>query len=185
MNRLPLAAIAAFATAFIAGCPVYSNDQSFRVCTSQGCFACPDHAYSNACVPWTCEGPLDCPSGFACSYGGQCVSSGTTYPTNSAGTCTTPSDCGPRATCGADNQCHSSDCGSGVGCPTGYACALVGGIAQCLSTATGDAGGADASTSDAAVVDTSMEPVESGTLDASDASTDSSEVTTLEAAPGD
>ncbi len=185
MNRLLLATIAALAAAFIAGCPVYSNDQTFRVCTSQGCFDCPDRSYSNACVPWQCDGPFDCPSGFACSYTGQCVSTGASYPTNGGGTCTAPSDCGVGSTCGADDRCHSGDCGSGVGCPTGYACTLVGGVAQCLNAGTSDGGGPDSSASDSAILDTSVEAPESAALDAANASTDATAATTLEASPSD
>ncbi len=169
MNRLLLAVIAGLATAFIAGCPVYSNDQSFPVCNSQGCFDCPDRSYSSACVPWQCEERFDCPSGYVCNYSGQCVS--TPYSTASAGTCSAPSDCGAGATCGADNVCHPGDCGSGVGCPTGYACTLVAGVAQCLSSAT-DAGARDANASDAIILDTSAEAAESGAPEASEAPTD-------------
>jgi hypothetical protein len=166
MNRLLLAVIAALATAFIAGCPVYSNDQSFPVCNSQGCFDCPDRSYSSACVPSPCEDRFDCPSGFICNYGGQCVST-----PSSAGTCSAPSDCGAGATCGADNVCHPGDCGSGVGCPGGYACTLVAGVAQCLSSGS-DAAVLDANVSDAVMLDTSAAAVESGPPAASDAAAD-------------
>jgi len=156
MNRLLLAVVAALATAFIAGCPVYSNDQSFPVCNSQGCFDCPDRSYSSACVPWPCEDRFDCPSGSICNYSGQCVSA----PYSSAGTCSAPSDCGAGATCGADNVCHPGDCGSGVGCPTGYACGLVAGVAQCLSSASdaaADAPSEAGSTDGAACIDGSCQ----------------------------
>ena len=179
MNRLLPAVVAALATAFIAGCPVYSNDQSFPLCNAQGCFDCPDRSYSSGCVPWQCEGRFDCPSGYSCSYSGQCVSA--PYATGTAGTCSAPADCGPGSTCGADNVCHPGDCGSGVGCPSGYACTLVAGIAECLSSSN-DAGVGDAEASDASMLDSSADAAESAAPEASEQPTDAAP---LEAGPTD
>jgi hypothetical protein len=148
MNRLLLAVTAALAVA-VAGCPIYSDNQSYQVCTAQACFDCPDNAYSSACVPWPCQGSLDCPQYFVCNFSGQCVASTGSNPGDGEGTCIVPSDCEGGTTCGSDNICHAGDCGSGVGCPTDYACTLAAGIAQCLSSPEGGAPGGDVGNADA------------------------------------
>jgi hypothetical protein len=162
MNRLLLAAAGAIAMTGLAGCPVYSNAQSYRVCDSQGCFLCPDHGYSSNCTA-ACEGPQDCPRGSACALSGECVPMGVTP--NPAGSCSAPSDCGSRATCGADNFCHAGDCGSGVGCTGGYTCTLVAGVAQCLGPPP-DASPPDAESLDAFVQEAGLgDAPESGPVD--------------------
>jgi hypothetical protein len=166
MNRLLLVVAAALA---VAGCPIYPDNQSYQVCIEQACFDCPDNAYSSACVPWPCQGSIDCPTNFVCNYSGQCVSSVASNSGTGEGTCSVPSDCQGGTTCGTDNTCHSGDCGSGVGCPTDYACTLVDGIAQCLSSAEGGAvgGNADASGAlgDGGSLDGGDATVTSGTSD--------------------
>jgi hypothetical protein len=128
MHRLVLVAVCAVVSALVAGCPVYS--------TTGGATGC--------------EVSAECPDGYECVPGGQCLSTVAVQ-----GNCGSPSQCDDGWTCGADNLCHAGDCGGGVGCPSGYACTLLGGAAQCLvsSTDAGNAGDAvnfDASMGDAA-----------------------------------
>jgi hypothetical protein len=152
MNRVLLATTALAFAVLLSGCPVYPGDQSYRVCNSQGCFACPDRTFSGACVPWTCNFDTDCAMGDVCSGAGVCVEPGTTGTLDGAsnqGPCQAPADCGPGSTCGADNLCHAGDCGGGVGCPSGYTCTLAGGGAQCLSSSDSGATWPDSQTSDA------------------------------------
>jgi hypothetical protein len=80
MKRLWLAVTAALAVV-VAGCPIYPDNQSYQVCTARACFDCPDNAYSSACVPWPCQGSIDCPSDFVCNFSGQCVSTLGSNPT--------------------------------------------------------------------------------------------------------
>jgi len=150
MNRIVSFAVVLAAAAALSGCPVYSNDRVYRVCDSQGCFDCPDRTYSGACVSSSCAIPSDCPYGYACTYAGQCVATALPSAGVAAPSCSTPLECEGGSTCGADNLCHAGDCGGAVGCPGGYTCTLVGGTAQCLSSApdggsTGDAQPLDAS----------------------------------------
>jgi hypothetical protein len=151
MNRLLLAAMVGLAAALTAGCPIYSNDQSYGVCTSQGCFDCPSPNYSSACTPAQCATSFDCPYGYSCSFNGQCVAGVLASPgLGEGGGCTAPSDCEAGTTCGSDNNCHAGDCGSGIGCPSGYECTLVGGLAECRGAADGGADAGAAQTPDAA-----------------------------------
>jgi hypothetical protein len=173
MNRLSLAVVLATATASTAGCPVYSNDRTHQVCGSQGCLDCADPAFSSSCAPSQCETSFDCPNGYACTLGGQCVSQGAGPLSGPGGSCATPSECEGGLTCGADNFCHTGDCGGGIGCPAGYACTLVDGLAQCLGSPPdgGDAGDAQsleasASASEGATAEASSSPGDATMLEA-------------------
>jgi len=160
MNRLSFAAILAAAAAFTAGCPVYSNDRSYQVCDSQRCFDCPDPTFSGSCVPAQCASSLDCPNGYSCTFGGECVSSGVGPTIGDGGGCSAPSECEGGLTCGADNFCHTGDCGGGIGCPAGYACTLVGGLAQCLSSSPDGGGAGDAQSLEASAEASDGAPAE-------------------------
>jgi len=131
MKRTLAALTVLSAAAVLGGCPVYSSSSDYRVCNANGCFDCPDPAYSGMCIAWACSTDADCGSGYACS-GGECVTAG---------------NGGPPPT----------DCASTPGCQSGYVCKLSGGIAACVplpaeedaSTVENDAGtghaGSDAS----------------------------------------
>jgi hypothetical protein len=134
MNRLSLAVVLAAAAASTAGCPVYSNDGTHQACD---------------CAPSQCATSFDCPNGYVCTLGGQCVTQDAGSLLGSGGSCSTPSDCEDGLTCGADNFCHTGDCGGGIGCPAGYACTLVGGLAQCLGSPPDGGDGGDGATAEA------------------------------------
>jgi hypothetical protein len=130
--------------AVVAGCPIYSDNSSYRVCTSNGCYACPNEYMDDGCSSWQCNTSSDCPSGFTCSAdssGNQtCMGVGYDggYPTG----CAQDSDCSSGEVCGANGQCQTGDC-STAGCPSGSQCTLSNGVATCVST--GNDSGVDAS----------------------------------------
>ena len=83
--------------AVLAGCPIYSDDHSQRVCVGGQCYSCGDSYYSSDCSGFTCNTGSDCPSGYDCDSNGQCSAS----TDASTGSCTKPSDCAAGSTCGA------------------------------------------------------------------------------------
>lgn len=122
MKRLLLGITLLGAAAVLGGCPIYPSQGEYQVCTSSGCYSCPDPSFSSACTPWPCQSDYDCSTGYVCD------------PTQSACVAPGPSngyDAGP------------TDC-SVTGCPSGQVCKLSAGIAQCVPTGGGD----DASTSE-------------------------------------
>ncbi len=117
--------------AALGGCPIYPSQQQseYQVCTSNGCYSCPDSSYSSACTPWACQSDSDCNQGYVCDVNpndpnyGTCVAGSPPY-----GDASTP------------------DC-SVTGCPAGQVCRLANGVAQCVSQPGGggdDGGGSDA-----------------------------------------
>ena len=108
--------------AFLAGCPIYSN-QDYRVCTGTTCYDCPDPNYSNMCVPWSCSTDSDCGNGYACTGDGLCASSAL-FDSGSG-----------------DDASLTSDC-SVTGCPSGQVCVLSGGVASCQTVSFGTDAGA-------------------------------------------
>jgi hypothetical protein len=121
MKRALLCLAVLGVAAFLAGCPIYSNQSDYRVCTGSGCYDCPDPSYSSMCVPWSCNSDSDCGDGYLCSNGGQCVYS-------LGEDASAPSDC------------------SISGCPAGEICKLAGGAASCVSI--GQPSGPDAGSLD-------------------------------------
>jgi hypothetical protein len=156
MKRLSLGIVAGVLAALLAGCPIYTDRGNYRVCTTSGCFDCPDKTYSGACIPWECATDADCGDGLVCSLGNTCVAVSFADAGAGAGSCATPADCPSGLVCGQDNACHAGDCGGSVGCPNGYVCTVAGGRAQCLS-ATGAHVDAGSSGWDGSV-DASMTP---------------------------
>lgn len=116
----------------LAGCPIYPDHGDYRVCTSDGCYDCPNNYYSYDCDPWQCSGTYDCPTGYSCQYN-ACVYSGGPQPSGTS--CTSPSDCPSGDNCGTDDVCHPGDC-SASGCPSGYICKLAGGAVSCVPDGT-------------------------------------------------
>ncbi len=108
MKRALLCALVVGGAAVLQGCPIYSNQSDFRVCTATACYDCPDPSYSSMCVTWSCGSDTDCPGTFTCSVYGQCV------PTSSGDDASVPNDC------------------SLSGCPSGEICLLSGGVASCV-----------------------------------------------------
>ena len=127
------------AAALFCGCPVYSHEEDSRVCTSDGCFDCPDPTYSGACKRMYCTTSADCPQGAFCSRENMCSVGGAGGASIGAG-CTTPSDCPSGSTCGWDGTCHAGDCSGDVGCPSGYQCSVSGGRAHCEGSIGSDSG---------------------------------------------
>jgi hypothetical protein len=127
MKRALLGLVVLGVAAVLAGCPIYSNQSDYRVCTGQSCYDCPDPSYSSMCVLWSCNTDSDCGDGYTCAGNGTCTSS-------SGDDASAPSDCSVN------------------GCPAGEVCKLVGGVASCVlfgTTAGEDAGDATASQADA------------------------------------
>lgn len=125
--------------AVLAGCPIYADDHSQRVCVGGQCYSCGDSYYSSDCTGFTCETSTDCPSGYACDTSGQCSAS----TDASTGSCTKPADCAAGSTCGADDACHSGTCAAS-GCPTGYVCKLdtnSNGVPACAASGSVPGGG--------------------------------------------
>ena len=124
----------------LGGCPIYPSQQEYEVCTSQGCYSCPDPSYSSSCTPWPCQTDGDCSAGYVCD------------PNQSACVAGYASEGGP------------ADC-SVTGCPSGQLCKLSAGVAQCVvlggsgddASSAGSEGGTDAGAPD------STSPNEGGT----------------------
>ncbi len=158
MKRALLCLAVLGVAAALTGCPIYSNQSDYRVCTGGGCYDCPDPSYSSMCVPWACASDADCGGGYSCSASGECLL------TQSGQDSSVPDDCSLN------------------GCPSGQICRLAGGAAACVSlVGTGeDAGAFDDATSSADAADASA------TGDAA-ASTDSpaQEASSDSATPGD
>jgi hypothetical protein len=113
--------------AFLAGCPIYSN-QDYRVCTGTTCYDCPDPNYSSMCVPWSCSTDSDCGNGYGCTGAGLCAS-------------TALFDSGSGDDASVQNDCSVN------GCPSGQVCVLAGGVATCQTRSFGsDAGTSQDST---------------------------------------
>ena len=141
MKRL-LSVVFVGMAAVLAGCPIYSDAHTHRVCNGSSCYDCPDDFYSSSCTGWQCNSNYDCPGGYACSNG-ACTSNGQQPPTGNPTTCSSPSDCASGQNCGSDGVCHSGDC-SNSGCPSGYVCELANGQLACV--AGGTTGGKDGGT---------------------------------------
>lgn len=111
--------------AVLGGCPIYPSQQSeYQVCTSTGCYSCPDSSYSSACTPWACESDSDCNQGYVCDSNPNDSSYGTCVPGYSSGSDASTGDC------------------SVTGCPAGQVCRLADGVAQCVTLpGGGDDGG--------------------------------------------
>lgn len=138
MKRVLWLTLAALGIAGVAGCPVWSDDHHYRVCTSSGCYDCPDRSYSGSCASWQCNDSADCPPGYGCDAYNQCTP-GSVVPTDGGARCTKPSDCTLGQNCGNDGFCHVGDC-SNSGCPANYKCTLSGGQLACVSAGTSDGG---------------------------------------------
>lgn len=156
MKRFLLAITLLSAGAALAGCPIYSDDGNYRVCTSSGCYDCPDPSLSSACILWQCGTDTDCGSGYACQNN-TCVPLGSQVVADSGPgeeACSAPPECPVGFTCGVDETCHVGSCEQ-WGCPAGYSCfvALSTDGAECVSSwdaaAPADAAGSDATASDA------------------------------------
>jgi len=138
MKAFLLSAAAIAAATLLCGCPVYSDDGNSRVCTTEGCFDCPDQRYSGACGPTHCATAADCSTGYTCGRGNVCVLAGSRDAGASGSACTTPAECPSGWTCGWDYACHPGDCSGEVGCPSRYQCTVSGGHARCSSGIGGD-----------------------------------------------
>jgi hypothetical protein len=132
MKRVLLGVTMLGASAFLAGCPIYSNSTDdnvaygdYEVCNGTTCFDCPDQTITSECVAWTCN------------------TGGPSYPPNG------PDGCPDGYSCSSTDVCVAVDAGAGcgTGCPTGYVCGLSAGIVRCISLnaadATADEGGTD------------------------------------------
>jgi hypothetical protein len=128
----------------LAGCPIYSSSSDYRVCTSTGCYDCPDPSYSGMCIPWSCGTDSDCGSGYSCS-GGYCVTAAS-----------------------GGGGAPTGDC-SQSGCPSGFVCKLSGGTAQCASLASDDGGTPveDATAADAPLAPDAIAPTDASATDVS------------------
>lgn len=128
MKRFFLAITLLGAGAGLAGCPIYSDNGNYRVCTSSGCYDCPDPTLSSACIVWQCGSDTDCGSGFTCANS-TCVpvNGGSSVPVYDASvgtmTCSSPLECAAGSTCGSDGTCHAGSC-QDWGCLPGYDCSL-------------------------------------------------------------
>jgi hypothetical protein len=132
MKRAVVLAFLGLGIAVLAGCPIYPDDRDHRVCVGGDCYDCPDSHYSGACVDWTCNSNLDCPSGYTCNSEHRCKLTDGQPPGPGGGTaCVKPGDCAPGQNCGADNKCHGGDC-STSGCPSTYVCKLSNGVPACV-----------------------------------------------------
>lgn len=115
----------------LAGCPIYVDGPTQRVCEGGSCYDCPPgYATVNQCDAWSCTTALDCPSGYQCTAAGRCSLPGQTGDDPPRATCAKPADCAAGQTCGADNRCHTNGCET-VGCPANHVCKLTGGVATC------------------------------------------------------
>ncbi|HXX68274.1 MAG TPA: hypothetical protein VEK07_13880 [Polyangiaceae bacterium] len=150
MKRSLLAITLLGAGAVLAGCPIYSDDGNYRVCTPSGCYDCPDPSLSSACIVWQCGSDTDCGSGYACQNN-SCVPLSSQVVVDAGpgvSTCEIPTECPSGFTCGVDQNCHPGSCVD-WGCPAGYNCfvALSTDEGECVSTV--DASGLDAASPDA------------------------------------
>lgn len=112
----------------LAGCPIYSDDQSrdYVLCAGDDCFRCPAPFISDDCSTIYCRTNSECGSDYVCSASGRCAPPATVTPA-----CTEPSQCASGTNCGADGRCHAGDC-STSGCPSSYVCKLDGGAPACV-----------------------------------------------------
>jgi hypothetical protein len=155
MKPILMGATIVAALAFLAGCPVYSDNGDYRVCDGIRCWDCPDTTVSYACVPWTCSTDSDCVAGYECTADG-CLALGSEAGVPAGASCTVPSQCAPGSVCGQDDTCHAGDCTDGWGCSAGYVCLVARGLPQCFlesgltdaSTGTSDDGGLADSSAD-------------------------------------
>jgi hypothetical protein len=140
--------------AVVAGCPIYSDNSSYRVCDESACYACPNEYYDDNCSSWQCNSSNDCPSGYSCgsdASGNPTCVIGTSPDSGVSGGCTQQSDCPNGEVCGSDGTCQDGDC-STAGCPSGYVCKLSDGTASCVSL-----GGIDGGTPDSSMGDSSVD----------------------------
>jgi hypothetical protein len=153
MKRALLCLTVVGVAAVLAGCPIYSSQSDYRVCTGSACYDCPDPSYSGMCVPWSCGTDTDCPSDYTCSASGSCVPAGT-------------------GAASGDDASPTTDC-SQTGCPAGQVCELVGGAASCVVLGGGSSsgGGTDAAALDATATGDSASGGGDGSPGALEAST--------------
>lgn len=118
MKRTLTLALFSLSAIALFGCPVWSGD----------------HSSGGQCNFGPCGGNAQCATDTDCPSGDFCSSNQVCLPSNDASTstCSTPTDCPTGQNCGTDGQCHAGDCSS-TGCPSGYACTLSNGVAQCVA----------------------------------------------------
>ncbi len=131
MNRRLLGITTLVVAAFLAGCPIYSDNGNYRVCDSQGCYDCPDNVHSGACVPWPCNTNDDCGDGTVCGNGICVGSSGTSGYSGYSGSSGYSGVTGYSGATGATGATGASGSVGFVGsactaqsqCPNGAVCA--------------------------------------------------------------
>src|SRR6476646_2306024 len=72
MKRAVTFGLFGLGVAVLGGRPIYPSDRDHRVCIGGDCYDCTDSYYSDACRPWSCNSPADCPSRHTCPAERRC-----------------------------------------------------------------------------------------------------------------